>query len=124
MSDTIIAQLCSELKLTTVLKNYTILANEASMSNKSYTDYLKVLLQEELDHRIDNRIKKLIRQAKFPALKTLAEFQFNETPNLNKQKILELAKCHFIDQKSNICFLGQTGNGKSHLAIALGFILL
>lgn len=41
-------------------------------------------------------------------------------PNLNKQKIVELTRCQWLDQHNNLCFIGNSGVGKTHLAIALG----
>ena len=67
--------------------------------------------------RTKNKIRRLITGANFPPLKTLAEFQFEDTPELNKQVIIQLADCHFIEQARNLCFLGQARVSKSHLAI-------
>ena len=61
-------------------------------------DYLKALVQEEYNDRMGNRIKRLVSQAKFPVVKTLAEFDFKSIPNLNKQMILSLADCHFVNR--------------------------
>ena len=110
-----------ELKLTTFVKNHASFAKQALNSDESFSNYLKALAQEELNQRINNKIKKLIYQAKFPNIKTLAEFDFSFIPNLNKQKILQISECHFIEEKYNLCFLGQTGTGKTHLATAIAY---
>ena len=68
-----------------------------------------------------NRIKKLISNAKFPKLKQLSEFNFSHIPELDKQKIIELADCYWVGDSYNCCFMGQTGLGKSHLATSLGY---
>ena len=81
--------------------------------------YLTRLMEEEYNNRIDNRIKRLITQSKFPSIKHLSEFQFSQS-EIKKQQILEIAECHFIGEKHNVCFMGQTGTGKTHLAISIG----
>jgi len=121
MSDAIIESLLKQLKLSACCKNYAILAKEAIKTNKSHLEYLKALLETELIYRLDRRVKSLMTKAKFPVLKTLADFDFSLVPTLNKLKILELAEGHFIDKQQNVCFLGQTGTGKTHLATAIAY---
>ena len=45
---------------------------------------------------------------------------FTLTPQISKQKVLELARCQWIDEKSNLCCVGNSGTGKTHVAVALG----
>src|SRR4029079_5736112 len=61
-----------------------------------------------------------IKQAGFPVLKDLDAFDFSAAASLSKPKILELARCSWIDQRQNCCLLGSSGTGKTHLATALG----
>jgi DNA replication protein DnaC len=110
-----------ELKLGSFVKNYQDFAAQAGKGNLPYEEFLRTLVAEELAQRIKNKIRRLIAGANFPPLKTLAEFQFEDTPDLNNQSIIQLADCHYIEQARNICFLGQAGVGKSHLAMALGY---
>lgn len=120
MADAIIEAMCVQLKLGTFGKNYAAFAKDASKSNKPYEAYLKALMEEEILQRSNNRIKSLISNARFPNRKSLGEFKFDAVPKLSKAKIRQLSDCHYIDQAHNICFMGQTGLGKTHLAIALG----
>lgn len=110
-----------ELKLSTFIQNYNAFSKQAGKENYSYEEFLKALAEEELNQRIQNKIKRLLALAKFPPLKTLAEFVFEDVPELNKQQIIQLADCDFIEQSHNLCFLGPTGVGKTHLAMALGY---
>ena len=85
-------QLLDELKLTTVKKNYRSFSKEAISFNESMVMYLTRLMEEEYNNRIDNRIKRLITQSKFPSIKHLSEFQFSQS-EIKKQQILEICLC-------------------------------
>jgi DNA replication protein DnaC len=61
-----------------------------------------------------------IHQAKFDVVKSLDTFEFLAIRSLNKALVLELARCEFIERKENILALGNSGTGKTHIALALG----
>jgi len=65
-------------------------------------------------------VERRIRQARFPAVKSLDSFDFKAIPSLNKMLVLELARCEYIDRRENVLALGNSGTGKTHLALALG----
>jgi len=121
MTDAVIESMLGQLRLSACRQNYAVLAKEAIKNNKSHLEYLKALLAEEINQRLDRRVKTIITKAKFPILKTLADFDFSLVPTLNKHKILELTEGDFIDNQQNVCFLGQTGTGKTHLATAIAY---
>lgn len=108
------------LRLPTMLAEHAKLAGEAADSNQDYLDYLLRLTELELATRSANALQARIKQAGFPVLKDLDAFDFSAASGLSKQKVLELARCQWIDQRSNCCFLGSSGTGKTHLAVALG----
>ena len=108
------------LRLPTMLAEHGKLAGEAASSNQDYLDYLLRLTELELATRSANALQARIKQASFPVPKDLDAFDFSAAPGLSKQKILELARCGWIEQHKNCCLLGSSGTGKTHLAIALG----
>jgi DNA replication protein DnaC len=65
-------------------------------------------------------IERRIRQAKFPVVKTMDSFDFLAIPALNKALVLELARCEFLARRENVLLLGNSGTGKTHIALALG----
>ena len=65
-------------------------------------------------------MKARIKQAAFPVEKDFDTFDFTATPSLPKQKLLELARGGWVDQKENVCLIGSAGTGKTHLATSLG----
>jgi DNA replication protein DnaC len=64
----------------------------------------------------------LQRTAGFPVLKTLEEFDFTFAHGVTKQSVMELSSMDFVERAENIVLLGPSGLGKTHLAIALGYI--
>lgn len=74
----------------------------------------------EIQERKNNKIQKLLRQARFPFKKTLVEFDFEQTPNIQKQVIVELCRGGFLSEAKNIILLGPPGVGKTHLSLAIG----
>ena len=102
------------------------LAREATASNQTFEQYLLRLTELEVATRQSNALTARIRQADFPVEKDLESFDFSTSGAVNKQKVLELARCGPpcgrcpIARRSNVPLLGQPGTGKTHLAIALG----
>ena len=61
-----------------------------------------------------------IKEARFPTVKSLDTFDFLAIPSLNKALVLELARCEYIDRKNNVIAVGNSGTGKTHVALGLG----
>jgi DNA replication protein DnaC len=108
------------LRLPTMLSEYAKLSREAAEKDESYESYLVKLTELEVNCRFANAIMARIKGACFPILKDLETFDFTLTPQISKQKVLELSRCEWIEQKSNLCCIGNSGTGKTHLAVALG----
>jgi DNA replication protein DnaC len=108
------------LRLPTIKAEYDKLAKEASCENATYQQYLLRLTELEMAVRAANAVTNRIKQATFPAHKDFESYDFSVMPSLNKQKILELSRCEWIDKKENCCLVGLPGTGKTHIAIALG----
>jgi DNA replication protein DnaC len=103
-----------------MLAEHAKLAREAAEKDEGYESYLLKLTELEVNQRGANAIIARIKNASFPVLKDLDTFDFALTPAISKQKVLELARCQWIDEKSNLCCVGNSGTGKTHVAVALG----
>jgi DNA replication protein DnaC len=108
------------LRLPTFLREYDKLARECANEGADYPRYLLRLSELELLDRERRAAERRIKAAKFPVTKTLDTFDFLALPKLNKKLVLELTRCEFIDRRENVLALGNSGTGKTHLALALG----
>jgi DNA replication protein DnaC len=108
------------LRLPAMSAEFSKLGREAAAANEGYEQYLLRLTELEVTARSANALQARIKQAGFPMTKDFDTFDFTAVPSLSKPKVLELARGDWIEQRSNACFLGSPGTGKTHLAIALG----
>ena len=69
---------------------------------------------------VGHMVKRRIKQARFPATKSLDSFEFKALPSLNKMLVMELARCEYINHNENIIAVGNSGTGKTHIALGLG----
>lgn len=108
-----------QLRLPTFLQNYAKFSEDAVRNNLDFPRYLLALAEQEVIQRDQNRRKRRIKAARFPALKELADFDFSALPQLNKALVLDLARGEYILKREPILFIGNPGVGKTHLATAL-----
>ena len=109
-----------ELKLPTFLREYDRLALRCASEGVDHPDYLLRLSELELIDRHHRMVDRRIKAARFPATKSLDTFDFLAIPSLNKPLVLELARCEYIDRNENVIALGNSGTGKTHVALGLG----
>ena len=108
------------LGLYVMAERYAELAEEARKAQSPYAHYLAALVSAQLAARMDRSFKERLTRARFPALKTLEEFDFAFQPTLDERHIRTLAELTFLERAENILLVGPPGVGKSHLAVALG----
>ena len=85
-----------------------------------HTAYLLRLAELELLERERRTVERRIREARFPAVKSLDSFDFAAIPSLNKMLVLELARGEYVERRENVIALGPSGTGKTHVALGLG----
>jgi len=120
LNETII-KYCKELKLPITLESYHSIASTASKESWTYTQFLNEILEKEVTNRLENSKKTLIKFASFPTIKRLEDFDYKFSVGVNSRQINELASLEFVRRNENIILLGQSGVGKTHLAIALAY---
>jgi DNA replication protein DnaC len=96
------------------------LADRARAEEWSYEQFAAVLLKTETDSRDSHGGQARIKAARFPARKTLEEFDFAFQTSVPKNAVLHLGQLDFLAGKENVVLLGPPGTGKTHLSIALG----
>jgi DNA replication protein DnaC len=108
-----------QLRLPTMSREFERLARDATATNQNYFQFLFRLTEAELATRAANAVANRIKNAEFPVLKDFDTFDFSVLPQLSKPKVLELARCEWVEHKYNCCLVGSHGTGKTHIAIAL-----
>ena len=116
----LLAHHLKQLKLPTVLREYDKVARECARDGVDHPRYLLRLIELELIDRERRTVERRIRAARFPAVKSFDTFDFTAIPGLNKMLVLELSRCEYILRRENIIALGNSGTGKTHVALALG----
>lgn len=116
-----IQALCGELKLPAMQTHWSALAQRAADTQGSFADFLQAALESERAAKQERVRQALLKIATMPAIKSLEDYDFNFATGAPKAQIQELASLSFIERAENIVFLGPSGVGKSHLALALAY---
>jgi DNA replication protein DnaC len=108
------------LRLPVFMREYKKVSAQCAKDKADYSRFLLELSELELIERERKGTERKIREAKFPVNKNLEDFDFKVIPGLNKRLVMELARCEFIRKRENVLAMGNSGTGKTHIAISLG----
>ena len=89
-----------------------------------YQEFLLLLCEDERNMRRDNNYKRRYKAAKLPANKTIESFDFSFQPSIDQKLVNDLSICQFIQDQENVVLIGDSGTGKTHLAISLAHLAL
>jgi len=120
MSPEILKALLTDLRMHTASREIeSVLANQKKAVSLGW---ISDLLEREVDARREKGLKHRLHSARFPEITTLEGFDFSFNPDIDEEKIRELATLKFMDQHQIALFLGAPGVGKTHLALAIGVL--
>ena len=108
-----------ELHLPTVRSRFRALAAEALREQQTPLAYLAALLEGEVQEGAERRERRRLLDARFPLLKRLEDFRFDDNPSVPQATIAALAEGSWVDDRESIILIGESGTGKTHLATAL-----
>jgi DNA replication protein DnaC len=109
-----------QLRLSGILDSLEARNRQAIESKLAYTEFLALLIGDEVARREQKKFALRLRRAAFRATKTLEQFDFDRLPHLNRSLVHDLATGRYLSEKAPVLIVGPCGTGKSHLAQALG----
>jgi DNA replication protein DnaC len=114
-------EMLSELRLDWMRENHRQLADAAARENRPHAEYLEKLLEGECERRHGRHVERRIRNARFPYVKGLDQFNWSWPKKINRIQVQNLFRLAFLEDQTNVIFVGGVGLGKTHLATALGY---
>jgi DNA replication protein DnaC len=115
-----LSTLLERMKLDHLATQLDGICEHAAHSDLDYKGFLTQALETEWRGRYQRNVESRLKQARFPWVKTIEQFDFDFQPSIDRKMIRELAGLSFIDRAHNAVLLGPPGVGKTHLAIAIG----
>ncbi len=115
-----IIPMLKQLRLSGILDSLDSRNRQAIDNKLSYMDFLSMVITDEIARRNQKKLALAFRRANFRNQKTFEQFDFTFNPNINRNQVLDLASCRFIEEKVCVLIVGPCGTGKSHIAQALG----
>ena len=109
------------LHLPTIRRLHAELAVRAEAEGMSYRTYLELLVAEEIAHRAETRLRRAVRSARFPTLRTIDDFNFTFQSALRRQMLGSYLGVELVTEGRNAIFSGPSGTGKTHLVIAIAY---
>jgi DNA replication protein DnaC len=110
-----------ELRLSGLAQSLDVRLQEAAGHQLNHTEFLELILQDELLVRQQRQIDRRVKAAGFRELKPLDDFDWSFNPSIKRSQIFDLATCRFIREAEDVLLVGPPGTGKSFLAQALGY---
>lgn len=109
-----------QLRLSGILDSLEARNRQALEAKLAYTEFLSLLIQDEVARREQKKFQMRLRRATFRTTKTLEQFDFERLPKLNRALVHELATGRYLGERAPVLIVGPCGTGKSHLSQALG----
>lgn len=114
-----LTEILQRLNLTFIAQHYEAMGQEAARDQLGAVEYLRRLAEGEAATRYERSVQRRTQAAHLPVLKTLEQFNWGWPSKINRVQVQDLFRLRFIEQNTNIVFIGGVGLGKTHLAVAL-----
>ncbi len=115
-----LAWLCRQMKAPSLAGGVERLGARAREEGWTHEEFLAACLEREVSARAAHGGEARVRSARFPAYKTLEEFDYDHQRSARRDVVAHLGALDFVEERANVVFLGPPGTGKTHLSIALG----
>ena len=114
-----LTEILRRLNLTFIAQHYETMGQEAAREQLDHVEYLRRLAEGEAAARYERSVQRRIKSARLPVPKTLEQFNWTWPSKINRAQVQDLFRLRFIEQNTNVVFIGGVGLGKTHLAVAL-----
>jgi DNA replication protein DnaC len=114
-----LTEILHRLNLTTIAQHYEDLSHLAAREGLGHVEYLRRLAEAEAAARYERSVHRRTQAARLPVLKTLEQFDWSWPKKINRAQVQDLFRLRFIEQNTNVVFIGGVGLGKTHFALAL-----
>src|SRR5260370_1437998 len=121
VSDQEMDALLKRLNLANTRRTWRELARRAEQEDWTYQDFFVLLVTEEIAHRQQTRLERVVRRARFPFLKTIDDFNFMYQSTVRLSLLGSALSADFTTEGHCLIFNGKPGRGKTHLAIAIAY---
>jgi DNA replication protein DnaC len=121
LSDVQLDALFKRLHLANTRRAWHELVQRAEREEWSYRDFLALLVSEEIAHRQQTRIARVVRRARFPFLKTIEDCNFTYQSTVRLSLLGSALAADFVTEGRCLIFGGKPGRGKTHLAVAIAY---
>ena len=118
--NTNLQQILKQLRLSGLTESLDVRLHEASSNGLSHSEFLELILEDELSIRRSRAIDRRLKLANFREIKTMEDFDFSFNPQLPKRRIMDLAAGGFLREARDVLLLGPPGTGKSHICQSVG----
>ncbi len=115
-----LAPMLKQLRLSGIIDSLAIRNREAIEQQLSHTDFLALVISDELAQRDQRKYASRIRRAGFRGEKTFENYDYGFNTNIDRQLLIELSRGGYMEEKVAVLIAGPCGTGKSHIAQALG----
>ena len=121
LSDQALDALLKRLHLANTRRAWRDLTRRAEQEDWTYRDFLTLLVSEEIAHRQQTRLDRLLRRARFPFFKTIDDFNFTYQSTVRLSLLGSALASEFVTDGRCLILSGKPGRGKTHLAVAIGY---